>query len=234
MPLIQDLPSAVERDTYVQQLARLLKVDERSLLGDHGWVSRPAQRRRKPSRSKTKESISDSQTPETRVSQPIKKLEERILSIIIRLPELIYRVNRTLHETELERMSILDFHFTNHQEIFKVALEALEQDHVEPLDFTLENLPYPLLDYADNILMQSKDINLYEEKVLKELLSSILQLRERHIHQSINQLHFLMVEAQDQGALLTEEYQKAIHANNKILINIQRILKTPMSQAFTG
>ena len=29
MPLINDLGSAIERDTYVQRLARLLRVDER-------------------------------------------------------------------------------------------------------------------------------------------------------------------------------------------------------------
>ena len=35
LPLIQDLPNAIERDAYLQQLARLLKVDERSLLSLH-------------------------------------------------------------------------------------------------------------------------------------------------------------------------------------------------------
>ncbi len=33
VPLINDLPNPVERDTYRQQLARFLKVDERSLIG---------------------------------------------------------------------------------------------------------------------------------------------------------------------------------------------------------
>ncbi len=34
VPLIEDLPDAVERETYRQQLARFLKVDERALIGD--------------------------------------------------------------------------------------------------------------------------------------------------------------------------------------------------------
>ena len=33
LPLIEDLPNPVERDTYRQRLARFLKVDERSLVG---------------------------------------------------------------------------------------------------------------------------------------------------------------------------------------------------------
>ena len=33
LPLIEDLPNPVERDTYRQRLARFLKVDERALTG---------------------------------------------------------------------------------------------------------------------------------------------------------------------------------------------------------
>jgi DNA primase len=32
LPLIQDIPSPIERDTYVQRLARLLRVNEKALL----------------------------------------------------------------------------------------------------------------------------------------------------------------------------------------------------------
>ena len=42
MPLIGDLPNAIERDTYRQRLARLLRVDERSLPGAQPY--RKAQR----------------------------------------------------------------------------------------------------------------------------------------------------------------------------------------------
>jgi DNA primase len=47
IPLIEDLPNPVERDTYRQQLARFLRVDERSLIGqlDRGSrVRRPRSR----------------------------------------------------------------------------------------------------------------------------------------------------------------------------------------------
>ena len=43
-PLIEDVPSAIERDTYRQQLARLLKVDEQTLLGSQRVVERTRRR----------------------------------------------------------------------------------------------------------------------------------------------------------------------------------------------
>src|SRR5512145_1561076 len=36
LPLIEDVPSSIERDTYRQRLARLIRVDERALLGERG------------------------------------------------------------------------------------------------------------------------------------------------------------------------------------------------------
>jgi DNA primase len=232
MPLIQDLPNAIERDTYVQQLARLLKVDERSLLASHGQT-RQARKRRKPSRSRSEETI-ESQAPEKRVSQPIKNLEEHCISIIIRHPELIYRVDRALQQTGLPRISAEDFNLTNNQEIFKVSLSSLNQDQMEPLDFALDNLPFPLLEYADKILVQTKDLDPYEEHVLADLLRSILRLREYNINQSNNQLRFLMEDAQEGGDLRTEEYEKAIQENALALNKIYQALSTRMSQAFTG
>ncbi len=52
IPLIEDVPSLVERDTYRQRLARLLKVDENTLLGVHsrtasGSRSSPFRNRRR-------------------------------------------------------------------------------------------------------------------------------------------------------------------------------------------
>ena len=235
MPLIQDIPSAIERDTYIQQLARLLKVDERALMADHRATRRPPRTRRRRKTKADPEALqSEKQTVRSAISLPIKNLEEYCLSIIIRLPDLIYRVDRALQQSNLSRVAPNDFQLTDHQELFKVSLDSLEQDHLEPVNFALDNLPLPLLEYADRILMQSKDLNPYEERVLEDLLRSILRLREFNLRQSNNQLRFLMEDAQEQGALRTEEYQHAIHKNTQTLIHIQKALETRMSQALTG
>jgi DNA primase len=63
----------------------------------------------------------------------------------MRRPELLYRVDRALQEADLERISGQDFQQTNHQELFRLAFDSLNQDHLEPLEYTLHNLPGPSL-----------------------------------------------------------------------------------------
>jgi DNA primase len=50
LPLIEDVPSSIERDTYLQQLARLLRVDERALLDARTGIVRTRTHRRRPGR----------------------------------------------------------------------------------------------------------------------------------------------------------------------------------------
>lgn len=224
MPLIQDLPSSIERDTYIQQLARLLKVDERALLAEYrpATTRRPARRRRrKPEPAAAPVEVDAIQA---QIAQPIRKLEEHCLSIIIRHPELIHRVNRALQENKLARISTNDFYLTNHQEIFKVSLDSLNQDHMEPVDFALDNLPYPLLDYTDRILSHSKGLNPQDERILEDLLRSVLRLRDLNLRQTNNQLRYLMAAAQEEGELVNEEYQQTVQKNSTILLNIQKAL----------
>ena len=54
VPLINDLPNPVERDTYRQQLARFLKVDERSLIGGQAQGLRVKRIQRRPKKTSTK------------------------------------------------------------------------------------------------------------------------------------------------------------------------------------
>ena len=42
LPLIEDVPSPIERDTYRQKLARLLRVDERAIQGEPIRDAEPA------------------------------------------------------------------------------------------------------------------------------------------------------------------------------------------------
>ena len=47
LPLIDDIPDAIERDTYLQRLSRMLEINERTLLS-----FRPEKKRRSPTREK--------------------------------------------------------------------------------------------------------------------------------------------------------------------------------------
>ncbi len=219
IPLIQDLPSAIERDTYLQRLARFLRVNEETLLREN-----PQPRRR--GRKQTHDiPAGESDQPQTSASEHIsKKLELHSLGIIMRHPELLYRVDRALGEADLDRISSADFQHTDHQMMFRLSLESLEQDYLEPVNFTLDNLPQPLVDLADEILVKSEKLDPNEERVLDDLLRTILKLRRLTIHQGNEQLQFLQEEAQEAGDLQAVPYQHAIVSAVKKLNHLDKAL----------
>ncbi|GAF81251.1 unnamed protein product, partial [marine sediment metagenome] len=80
LPLIEDVPDAVEREAYRQRLARLLKVDERAFTE----VSKPPSRRRRPNlrQSPTASRVEGSIAGDLAIHAPPKLLEEHILSVL--------------------------------------------------------------------------------------------------------------------------------------------------------
>jgi DNA primase len=226
MPLIQDLPSAVERDTYIQQLARLLKVDERTLLAERPTSRRPNRPiRRKPGIEST------DTTPQPRIRAGaggnIQQMEAHCLSVLVREPELIYKIDRSLKQANLPQISAEDFQVTTHQEIFKAAVQSLTQDHIEPVSFALEHIPYPLLEQAESILNSSTDIDTQQDYVLEDIIRTILRLRLEQLRISNNQIRFLMEDTHKNDPENLKRYNYAMQKNSQTLYLIQKALGSP-------
>ncbi len=176
LPLIQDLPNAIERDTYLQQLARLLKVDERSLLSMRPKTkTRP--KRRQPQFQPDPDAPGPQVTVDKLVSMPdagqahmVNKLEEHCLSILMREPELIYKLDRALKQAELAPLSPDDFQNTIHQEFLTAATQSLDQDDLNPVSFALDHIPFELLEKAEKLLEASEKIN--PARIMCSMMSS--------------------------------------------------------------
>jgi DNA primase len=203
MPLIEDLPNAIERDTYRQQLARMLRVDERTLLDTRRF--RPSGRRYR------RGSAPDEAVPLARPVQDLPtaayKREVHILGALIRNPDLIYRIDRHLQEDGLSRISDQDFENTHHQVLIHLLIKSLEQNDIEPLDHVLNHLSDPLMNPTDAILEQTQDINLSEDDILEDVLRALVMVREHQISQQLDHLRFLQETAQVGGDLKASEYQ---------------------------
>jgi DNA primase len=211
LPLIEDIPSPIERDTYLQRLARLLRVDERALVNE----GRPA-----PSRGRPR--VKQNTLPASGVAKPGAGAASALLSntgyrqeayclgVLMRQPDLIYRIDRALQEGGLGRLSVKDFLHSDHQVIFRLIYESLEQNLAEPVDYVLANLPLSLMDHADEILAVTKDLKLVEGRVLRDLIRAILDLRRRHLNQSIDQLRFLMESSQEESESKVRQYQEVL------------------------
>ena len=228
MPLIQDIPSAIERNTFMQQLARMLKVNESTLMS-----YRPSAKKRRFRRTVGAAEEKQAETKADIGSGNKQSLESHCLGIIIRHPELIYRVDRALQENELERLASTDFENSDLQEMFRLSLEALDQDRLEPADYALENLPLPLIDRADELLNDSQDLDPTGERVFEDLLRTILTMRRRGIRRGNEQIRFLQENAQEEGDRKASEYQQVMIKNTQVLRRLDKAMGMILNRSVT-
>ncbi len=216
LPLIEDLPNAPERDTYRQQLARMLKVDERALTGTQAQgprVKRPRIVKQKniPESSNASITVSSSQ-----------KVEEYIIAVLLRKPELLYRLDRLLQQYGLTRLSAEDFEYTDYQLLFGLIHNAVEQDQTEHRDFVIESLPESLRGLSNELLAQTEKLDPLDEKILEEILRGAIKLRRMTAGENLNQLRFLQEDAQQIGDLRTASYQELVLKHTRLLRDLDQ------------
>ena len=201
LPLIEDLPNAMERDTYRQALARMLKVDERLLTG--AQAQGPILRR-KPRSADQRPKIE----PSVVAVNPTLKVESYCLGVLFRKPELLYRLDRKLEEFGLSALSAEDFGYTDHQLFFRVVRQAVEQDEKDHHHFVLTHLPEALEGVSKDLLAMTEKLDPVEERVLEELASRFIDLRRTVAQASVSQLRFLQEEEQGRGGANLKVYQE--------------------------
>jgi DNA primase len=212
LPLIREVPDPIERESYRQKLARLLRVDERLLTGGDGGTPR---RRPRPSQRKQ-------ETPkvELPVSAGNALLEMHCLGILVRRPEMVFHVDRALHEAQLSRLSRNDFDRAEYQAIFGLIEESLAQNQTEPMHFVLNGLSLPLMEIVDNLLERTEKLDPKEDRVLEDVMRALLEIRRRQVTETINQVRYQMDEAAQAGDLRTKEYEETIARCTRSLRNL--------------
>jgi DNA primase len=219
LPLIEDLPNPIERETYRQRLARFIKVDERLLqVKPQAGRVRPRQRLH-PRRTPLAEAPTTVEVTRRAASEA---LEAHCLGILMRQPDLLFRVDRNLQENQLARLSHDDFRSADHQVIYGVIEASLKQDHSEPLMYVLNNLSLPLMELADNLLEKTSQLDPNEEKVLEDLMRTILDLRRRNLRQNIDHMRFMMQEAQEAGEAQIRDYLHVIKQYSEIFLRLDK------------
>jgi DNA primase len=216
LPLIEDLPNAMERDTYRQQLARMLKVSESALIGTPTQGPRVRRPRRVAQRGAVEKSnlavaVSSSQ-----------KVEAYLIGVLFRMPELLYRLDRLLQQYGLPPLSAEDFEYTDHQMLFGLIREAVEQDQTEHHEFVLGALPESLRGLSHELLTQTEKLDPLEEKLLEELLRGVIKLRRVAAGENLNQLRFLQEEAQQTGDLRAASYQDLVLQHTHVLRDLDQ------------
>jgi DNA primase len=219
LPLIRDISSPIERDTYRQQLARLLRVKEETLQIELTGNARPARRR-----SRGRPGAVPQTQPPTSPALGGYVREAHILGVLMRRPDLIYRVDRALQELGLSRLTTADFQHADHQAILRLLLLSVDQDMSEPLNFVLNSLSLPMMEVADDLLARTGNLDPNDERVLEDLLRGLITARQSAVRQNIDYLRYLMEDVQEQGDLKASQYQQTMVQHTKVLESLNRAL----------
>ena len=195
LPLIEDVADPVERETYRQQLARQLKVDERALLEFRPQVA--PKRQQVPGDVDHPEEIAEGETA----------LERFCLGVLLREPELVYQIDRTYQTLELERLAAKDFTGTDRREIFSSIRAALAQDQTEPQTYWREALDPSLTPAAEEYFAEVVDLEFAQPRVREEVLANFLRLRKRNLEIALSNLRF-QLQTEQEFELEGEESRK--------------------------
>jgi DNA primase len=187
-PLIEDVPSSIERDTYRQQLARLLKVDERMLLGSQRVSQRP---RRRNERVVDPVRLGVSSRFEKGVDNRAQSLESHCLTLLLFRPEGVYDLDRILKTFGLVEFSSNDFDSVENQLISRLLLEGLDQDAQDTLPYVKERLPVELEERFQSLIKADTLEKKLGEKVHQDLVRAVINLRLIRINATLSQLRFL-------------------------------------------
>lgn len=206
LPLIEDIPNSVEREAYRQRLARLLKVDERALVGGGQTVRiSPAVRRK----LKEQRAVEPTSRPAARTSEELaKSLEEHCLSLLFQDPEWLQPLNRVLQKNELSRLDVTDFEYTDHQILARLVIQSLEQDQQEPLQYLEQQIPENLQQMTEKIRNSPFSESKNPQKLIEDLIRSVMNLRLVRVNEGLKQMRFLMEEIQEAGAAEINPYQQ--------------------------
>jgi DNA primase len=223
MPLIGDVPNAVERDAYRQKLARLLRVDERVLAAPTPQVSqrslkadrRSVSGRFDPVQLKSNEKLAD-------------ELETYCLKLMIRQPEILHQLDRVLQKAVLARFIPQEFLKADHQIIMRLIQQSLEQDAMEPAQFILENVPETLQPLTEELLkpLGKKEPGLVQ--LMEELVRVVLRLRSVRIELSIEQLRLFQQETAADDLLSMASYHEMILNYSRVREKLDLALSQPV------
>jgi DNA primase len=226
LPLIDDIPDAIERDTYLQRLSRMLEINERTLLS-----FRPEKKRRSPLRKRKELPAIKVQPSSDRGHREGELYEAHCVGILLREPELIYKVDRELGRDELERFCEKDFMNTDYQILVSYIKDALVQNEEEPRDFILNHLPDNLLDIVAELLEATKSLDPKADKVLEDLMRAFLSLRKWQIEKQNDHYRYLQEANHENGDFKALEFQKNITQNLQEKHKIDKAMKRYTSRS---
>jgi hypothetical protein len=196
----------------VQKIARTLRLDERAVQSRlHRAEYRSVRSHRRPAPPPP---VDAQQSPEA-------DLEQYGLSVLLRRPQLLKRINRALTQNKLEPLSGKDFQDVEYRAIFEAWASIVLDDRPDPLPLLREALPVETKQRVEQLL-DREELALADDQLTKDTLHTLLRLRERNLRRMGQELSFLVREAQEAGDLRARDYLGALQSYKEALLRTQK------------
>lgn len=229
-PFINDIASPIERASYAQYIARLIKVPEHAV----------TQRLQPTRESTTPRRRRASDAPQTVADEPSRPLrhtrdatitrERYCLHEMLRVPHALYALDQLLARAELLPFSAEDFDDTAHRAVFSALQNAIEQIDRPSVDEVLEYIDPALRDDVQTWLATPPLRPSFDEAIdeTRGTIDAALLLRERNLKSFGAQLEALIRNAaEDQDHDSIRELSQAKLALSGQLQRLSRIRYAP-------
>jgi DNA primase len=235
LPVLRAVANPVEREDYVQKVARTLRVDERAVLTRLRSSERRDMRRRRrvpdPGMPRVPGPPEHSARDEVVTQRPHDVLESHCLSVLIRRPGLLAQVDRTLRTKELQPLQPQDFEDVSLRAIFEAWATVLDSKPSVSVQALEAVVPAGVRDRLELILSGdagslpvADEVALSDEQLVRDIIVTLLRLRHNRLKQVVQDLRMLMVEAHEEGDPRAKQYDQAHLAHTEMLLKTQRAL----------
>jgi hypothetical protein len=236
MPVLRAVSNPVEREDYVQKIARSLRVDERAVLARLRSSERNGMgrryRHREPGKGRPAIPAADRQEPGGVVTEhPDLVLEGHCLSTLLRRPSLLSQVDGALKKSGLQPVQPQDFEQISLRAIFQEWATLLEtrpsisvQALRAALPLSLQDTLELVLSRTEGALPDAEDLQLADDQLVRDVVVTLLRLRQHRLQRLVQDLRMLMLEAHEKGDARAKQYDQAHLAHTQMLLKTQRAL----------
>ncbi|MEA3339147.1 MAG: DNA primase [Chloroflexota bacterium] len=228
LPVLQAVTNPVEREDYAQKIARALRIDARAVL------SRLRGDTRQRARSQRAATHTQKRTPGGIVKAD---LESHCLAALLQRPGLLSQISAMLEENQQEPLHGQDFREIENRTIFETWEAVLADKRAAPADKRAApadersvpsealraQLPSGLRARLEELLAPEEN-ELADEQQMRDIVLTLLRLRERNLKRLGQELSFLTLEAKEAGDIRAEQYIEALRTYKKTLLRTQQAL----------
>lgn len=227
LPLIKDIADPVEREHYRQQLARALRVDERTLrmvqVADEVQRSQPYS---PPPPEEESPPIGNGMTMATNRNPAAFRRDKRVANLLrqcLEHPRLIIQVNQSLLRQEQPPVSEDDFEMPEDGMILNLIYNRADQGTVVTIEEMCDSLDSVLLERMDMILAIPAAAETVGTRLPDRLAMSVLDVRLVKAQVEIKQLQELIRDAQDLEQKIPNPAQLYLSRINELLLTVKWI-----------